>query len=408
MIDTAASLREIATRDQAIQAWSCLPQDASVQEPARAGPLAGLSFGVKDVMDVRGMPTGHGAELAQVAPARFDAACVAMLRAAGAQPIGKTVTAEFAVKAPGPTRNPWNPAHTPGGSSSGSAAAVAAGMVSFAIGTQTGGSIIRPAAFNGVIGFKPSFGRVPRTGMQVLCDSLDTIGWFTPDIALATRVAEVFMAPAPSDAHNGGRGSVAPLQVAVLPALEAGSMDENALQILKQAAEDLSAQGAKIEWREESELFSTALRLHAGIMAYEIARGLLPVLQGEASALRSQTLEVIEEGLGITPREYTALQYRRAQLQAAWHERYSKFDLILTPSAPGAAPAGHATTGSSVFNRTWSLLGWPSVHLPTSQSEIGLPLGVQCVGRPGCDIELLSLVGALHPVLDRRRQTRPQ
>src|SRR5690606_6578975 len=157
---------------------------ATTPPPVAAGSLAGLQFGVKDVMDVRGMPTRHGAALENVPPARFDAACVAMLRAAGAIPIGQTVTAEFAVTAPGPTRNPWSLEHTPGGSSSGSAAAVAAGMVPFALGTQTGGSIIRPAAFNGVVGFKPSFGRVPRTGMQVLCDSLDTIGWFTRDVGL--------------------------------------------------------------------------------------------------------------------------------------------------------------------------------------------------------------------------------
>lgn len=410
MIDTAATLEDIAQRDQDIQAWAWLPTDTSSQGPVRAGPLAGLRFGVKDVMDVRGMPTRHGSALANVAPARFDAACVAMLRAAGAQPIGKTVTAEFAVKAPGPTRNPWNLGHTPGGSSSGSAAAVAAGMVPIAIGTQTGGSIIRPAAFNGVVGFKPGFGRVPRTGMQVLCDSLDTIGWFTPDVALARQVAEIFMGPASGtrDARGSYKGTGQPLQVAVLPALEVGPLGEDAMQTLKQAAEDLASLGAHTEWREEGERFTTALRIHGGIMSYELARGLLPILQGEASALRPQSMEAIEEGLGITPAEYTDLQHERQALEATWLERYSKFDVILTPSAPGAAPAGHASTGSSVFNRTWSLLGWPSVHLPVSQSADGLPLGVQLVGRPGRDLELLSLAEALHAGLDRRERKRPE
>ena len=159
MIGSEASPNELAQLDRNIRAWVCLAPDVPVQGSDRtaSGALAGLPFGVKDVMDVRGLPTSHGANLTDVQPARFDAACVAMLRAAGARPLGKTVTAEFAGTAPGPTCNPWQPAHTPGGSSSGSAAAVAAGMVPLAIGTQTGGSIIRPAAFNGVVGFKPSF-----------------------------------------------------------------------------------------------------------------------------------------------------------------------------------------------------------------------------------------------------------
>src|SRR5690606_16178893 len=162
-----------------------------------------------------------------VQPARFDASCVAMLRAAGAIPIGKTVTAEFAAVAPGPTRNPWRPTHTPGGSSSGSAAAVAAGMVPLALGTQTGGSIIRPAAFNGVVGFKPSFGRVPRTGMRVLCDSLDTIGWFTRDVGLCRQIAGVFMSAASGAAPI--RADKSGIKVALLPCLTAGPLSEEAL-----------------------------------------------------------------------------------------------------------------------------------------------------------------------------------
>src|SRR5690606_25558483 len=154
------ALSEIRQLDTDVRAWVFLPEEET-PPLTEHGLLSGLAFGVKDVMDVRGMPTCHGATLPGMTPARFDAACVAMLRAAGARPVGKTVTAEFAFAAPGPTRNPRHLAHTPGGSSSGSAAAVAAGMVSFALGTQTGGSIIRPAAYTGVVGFKPGFGRVP-------------------------------------------------------------------------------------------------------------------------------------------------------------------------------------------------------------------------------------------------------
>ena len=399
-----ASLSEIARRDIEIRAWAYLPAETGAIPPATPmnGPLAGLKFGVKDVMNVRGMPTQHGAALSAVEPARFDAACVAMLRAAGAHPVGKTVTAEFAVTAPGPTRNPWNLAHTPGGSSSGSAAAVAAGMVDFALGTQTGGSMIRPAAFNGVVGFKPSFGRVPRTGMQVLCDSLDTIGWFTRDIGLCRHIAQVFF----GERTDAARTVPNTLRVGVLASLEAGALEASAMDALRQAAEDLARHGAEVEWIEEGERVTSALAIHQGIMAYELARGLLPILQAEPSALRPQTMAAVEQGLAVTAEEYHALLQRRGTLQQAWERRCEGFDLVLTPSAPGAAPAGHASTGSSIFNRTWSLLGWPSIHLPTSEHD-NLPIGVQCVGHPLQDLLLLDIAAAIHPWIDRRSRRQP-
>ncbi len=410
MMEALAQPGDIARRDRDIRAWSWLAPRMSgpYTEPTEASPLTGLRFGVKDVIDVRGMPTGHGAALRDMPPARFDAACVAMLRACGAQPVGKTVTAEFAVTAPGPTRNPWNLAHTPGGSSSGSAAAVAAGMVPLALGTQTGGSIIRPAAFNGVIGFKPSFGRVPRTGMNVLSDSLDTIGWFTPDVTLSRHVAKVFMGSKTSFQESVALPAAPEkLKVAVLPSLEAGGLSDIAMATLKHAAEDLAGHGAMVEWLEDRELITEALSIHAGVMGYEVARGLLAVMQGETEALRPQTLEFIRKGLDISPDEYLHLQERRLGLQEAWQQRCSAYDFILTPSAPGTAPPGHSTTGSSIFNRTWSLLGWPCIHLPLTEDD-GLPVGVQCVGRPHGDLALLSLAETLHPLLDRRQHTRPQ
>ncbi len=412
MNDTAAAIEEIAQRDRQVCAWACLTSQNPMQPvPGHMpGPLANVFFGVKDVMDVQGLPTRHGAALSNVQPARFDASCVAMLRAAGAIPIGKTVTAEFAAVAPGPTRNPWRPTHTPGGSSSGSAAAVAAGMVPLALGTQTGGSIIRPAAFNGVVGFKPSFGRVPRTGMRVLCDSLDTIGWFTRDVTLARQVADVFMAMSTEESADSGLTSDAAgrLRVAVLPASDVGTLSGAALEVLKQAADDLASRGCRLQWLDTGELFEKSLAVHAGIMDYELARGLLPVLQGEASALRDQTRALIERGLSIPPKEYARLTNLRRHLQSAWGDLLSDFDLILTPSAPGPAPAGHASTGSSVFNRTWSLLGWPSIHLPISQTDDGLPLGVQCVAFPERDISLLNTVEILHQWMDRRVLKQPQ
>lgn len=402
MIESEASSCTIAEQDRDIRAWAHLAPDALTEGPPPrvGGPLAGLRFGVKDVMDVRGMPTRHGAALKDAPVARFDAACVAMLRAAGAIPVGKTVTAEFAYMAPGPTRNPWRLAHTPGGSSSGSAAAVAAGMVPMCLGTQTGGSIIRPAAFNGVVGFKPSLGRVPRTGMLVSSDSLDTIGWFTRDVALCRQVAAIFMGDAPPAASS-------PLRVAVMPAPEAGTLDADARAVLDQAAADLAARGAQVTWQEAPALFRTALEVHECIMRYEVARGLLPVLQAEPEALRPVTRDCIRQGLAITAGEYDQALARQAQLRAEWLDRLAEFDVILTPSAPGTAPEGHASTGTSVFNRTWSLLGWPCIHLPLGEGQHGLPLGVQCIGKPGRDLDLLTQAERIHPWLDRRRRQLP-
>lgn len=406
-MNDSAALSTIAQHDRSIRAWAHLAQDAAAEPAANVnGPLAGLHFGVKDVMDVRGMPTYHGSGLQNVQPARFDAACVAMLRQAGALPIGKTVTAEFAVTAPGPTRNPWNTSHTPGGSSSGSAAAVAAGMVPLALGTQTGGSIIRPAAFNGVVGFKPSFGRVPRTGMQVLCDSLDTIGWFTPDVALARRVAGVFMGAAESLPVNAD--ALAGLRIAVLPAEAVGTLSEESQTLLKRAANRLAEHGSTVTWLHADELFTRALAIHAGTMRYELARGLLPILHAEPSALRPQTSDFIEQGLAVNPAEYARLQAARQVLQADWLAKLAGYDLLITPSAPGTAPLGLESTGTSIFNRTWSLLGWPCVNLPIGQGSDGLPLGLQCVGKPADDMGLLAWAEILHPILDKRTRKQPQ
>ncbi len=394
-----SALADIAHLDSDIKAWSHLSTDcAPSRSPTPAGPLDGLLFGVKDVIDVQGMPTRFGASLGPKPPASRDASCVVQLRSAGALPIGKTVTAEFAYAAAGPTRNPHNREHTPGGSSSGSAAAVAAGMVPMALGTQTGGSIIRPSAFSGVVGFKPSFGLVHRGGMLVLCDTLDTIGWFARDVALAQQVAAVFMDTEPLQAVP----SLDRLRVAVLPCESAGPLQACARDTLRQAAEAVAREGGHVQWFDHDDEVAALGQAHAGIMRYELSRGLLPFLRAEPGALRAPTRKIIDEGLQLTPREYMALSRSRTELQQKWRDRYASYDLILTPGAPGEAPMGLESTGSSAFNRIWSLLGWPCIQLPCAMSAGGLPLGVQCVGGPGQDARLLALARRLHPLLDRR------
>ena len=374
-------------QDAAIQAWTWLAEPANT--PATAGPrnaLAGVGFGVKDVIDVAGMPTRSGSLATSPEPARWDASCVAQLRAAGAIPIGKTVTAEFAYATPGPTRNPNNALHTPGGSSSGSAAAVAAGMVDIALGTQTGGSMIRPAAFCGVVGFKPTFGRVHRQGMSVLCDSLDTIGWFSRTVAQSREVASVLLPQAAPD-HASTRAP----RVAMLTCEAIGTLDAASRQALDDCATRLREQGADLITPDVDADLKSLLHLHTQIMHAELARGLLPLARGSQAGLLSPVLrDAIKLGLEISYADYVQCQQARDRLSQDWLSRFGEIDVIISPSAPGPAPKGLQSTGSSVFNRVWSLLGWPALHLPTGQADNGLPVGVQWVARPDQDHALLS------------------
>ncbi|WP_438858228.1 amidase [Achromobacter spanius] len=374
-------------QDAAIQAWTWLAEPADTPAAADSrNALAGAGFGVKDVIDVAGMPTLSGSLATSTEPARWDASCVAQLRAAGAIPIGKTVTAEFAYAAPGPTRNPKNALHTPGGSSSGSAAAVAAGMVDIALGTQTGGSMIRPAAFCGVVGFKPTFGRVHRQGMSVLCDSLDTIGWFSRTVAQSREVASVLLPQASPD-HASTRAP----RVAMLACEAIGTLDAASRQALDDCAMRLREQGADLITPDVDADLKSLLHLHTQIMHAELARGLLPIARGSQAGLLSPVLrDAIKLGLNISYADYVQCQQARDRLSQDWLSRFGEIDVIISPSAPGPAPKGLQSTGSSVFNRVWSLLGWPALHLPTGQADNGLPVGVQWVARPDQDHALLA------------------
>ncbi|MGE8704527.1 MAG: amidase [Achromobacter sp.] len=393
MLAAQQALARSKAGDAQVQAWVCLADESAVAQSGTGG-LAGAGFGVKDVIDVAGLPTRSGSAAESAEPARRDATCVAQLRAAGAMPIGKTVTAEYAYVTPGPTRNPRNPAHTPGGSSSGSAAAVAAGMVDMALGTQTGGSMIRPAAFCGVVGFKPTFGRVHRQGMHVLCDSLDTIGWFTRDVEQSQQVASVLLpgsaAPRPDRAPR----------VALVTASAIGDLSDAARTALNDCAAVLREQGAHITAPEVDGDLQTLLHIHSQTMLAELARGLLPVALGAQGSLLSPALRAaVDRGLAIPYAEYVALQHRRVQLAREWQARFGDVDFIITPSAPSEAPEGVRSTGSSLFNRIWSLLGWPALHLPTGCADNGLPVGVQWVARTDEDQALLGWARQLHCVI---------
>ncbi len=391
------ALREIARRDGEVQAFVHQCDPAAASAASVNGALAGLTLGVKDVIDVAGMPTRGGSLATDADPKTFDAACVAQLRQAGAAPVGKTVTAEFAYMAPGPTRNPHRPTHTPGGSSSGSAAAVAAGMVDVALGTQTGGSIIRPAAYCGVVGFKPTFGRVHRGGMQVLCDSIDTLGWFTRTAQESLRIASVLLAgaPAPTPAWRAPK-------VAFLPCGILGDISPAAREAMHDCVAKLERLGATVVRPDLDADLQMLTRVHADVMRYELSRGMLPIMQAREALLSQVIRDTIHAGLAISSDLYVHQQHLRARLVGQWQDLLADIDFIVAPSAPGEAPAGLASTGTSIFNRVWTLAGFPCIHLPTASGAHGLPVGVQWIARPDMDMALLQWAVALHAQVDRR------
>ncbi|ASC68221.1 Glutamyl-tRNA(Gln) amidotransferase subunit A [Achromobacter denitrificans] len=392
------SLAAIERGEADLRAWShVMPAEAlDALDPAAiaGGVLAGVPVGIKDVIDVAGMPTGHGAPALAAGTQAFDACAVGMLRAAGAIPIGKTVTAEFAFRTPGPTRNPHAPSHTPGGSSSGSAAAVAAGMVPVALGTQTGGSMIRPAAFCGVVGFKPSFGRVFRDGMKLTCESLDTIGWYANGVEDAQAVAQALLDEPDAD----DRADRTPTIAVQLGNPRAELSAEGRAEIARIQAV-LGAHGVRCVSVEAERETARLLRAHDVIMHYEFARSLAPVVERRADAVSAALRQAVVEGLAIGAGQYREMRALQAELRHGWRRLYDGADAVLTPSTPGPAPRGLAHTGDASFNKIWSVLGWPCLHLPTAFNPAGLPLGMQLVGDWESDRALLALGRKLHHLL---------
>jgi len=403
MAPSLAALHAVAIGDADIQAWEFVSASgALVPCQAPAGLLAGLPFGVKDMIDVADMPTSYGAIRrpgVETSPASFDAHCVALLRAAGAVPIGKTVTTEFAYATPGPTKNPWNKFHTPGGSSSGSAAAVAAGMVPITLGTQTGGSMIRPAAFCGVVGFKPTFGAVERDGMKVTCESLDVIGWYGNNVRCIADVGRVLLPFRNSESHR----PLNSLRIAYFP--HGNALESGTAEALASAFTSLATESVKLGAITELETSKRLLDAFSVIMHYEYARSLLPVIRADSHILSQKLLDAVRTGMNLKVSSYSQARDFQEMKRSEWESHFGDADLILTTSSVGPAPHGLHSTGESGFNKTWSLLGWPCLHLPTTFSSQGLPLGVQLVGRPGMDWELIAWGEKIHRVIDRRSQS---
>jgi Asp-tRNA(Asn)/Glu-tRNA(Gln) amidotransferase A subunit family amidase len=384
-----ACLARAADREPAIRAFVHLDPAQARRAAARAlpGKLHGIPLGVKDVLDTADMPSAYGSPIWAGHRPRGDASCVAQARAAGAVVMGKTVTTEFATRHPGPTANPANPAHTPGGSSSGSAAAVADGMLPVAFGTQTAGSIVRPAAFCGVVGFKPSFGTCHRGGMKMMSESLDTIG------VLARSVADCALAVGAMTGRDLGdpeaRRDRAP-RFGLSLGPEPDKAAPETVALLHRAAEAARRAGAEVvDYALPPEL-AAAAELHPALMNMETA----DALAWERLVARPQMSAVLLEKLdwALSLPKSTLKQAHLAQGAAieAFRATTAGLDAILTPSAPGEAPSGLDWTGDPAFNLLWTMIWGPNITVPAGTGPKGLPMGVQLVGRIGEDAAVLG------------------
>ncbi|RST87782.1 amidase [Aquibium carbonis] len=402
-----ACLDRIAAEEPRVQAWAWLDGD-HVMAQARAldarrasgraiGPLHGLPVGLKDIIDTVRIPTANGTVLDAGRVPIADAAVVERLKAAGAIIMGKTVSTELAFLHPGKTRNPHDPERTPGGSSSGSAAAVAAGMVPLALGTQTGGSVIRPAAFCGVVGFKPSFGTIARTGILVQSPSLDTVGVFARYAEDAALVADVLFGfhaadratqPAPHP-RLLDTASAAPPVVPTLAFVRPPGWEEAEDDTKDAFAELVEVLGERCFEAILPTAFAEASTIRERINFAEMAKFYYPYERRGRDRLSKVLQDALEAGKAIPARDYIAALDWPDILYAGLDEIFQRCDAIITPAAPGPAPLGLAGTGSAVFNGLWTLCGTPAVTLPLLNTGTGLPMGVQLVGRRGDDARLL-------------------
>lgn len=376
-------------RERDVRAWTYLDRGgatataAAIDRSDDALPLRGLVLGVKDVFDTADMPTEYGCAAYTGHQPRADAAAVAMLRTAGAVCLGKTVTAELALFHPGTTRNPWRLTHTPGGSSSGSAAAVASGMADIAIGTQTAGSIIRPASFCGVWGFKPTFGRVSIAGLKVMAPNLDTVGWFARAVDALDAVRVVLTGDAPRPDATAPR-----IGLARTAAWEAA--DDDCRAAVEDAAARARAAGAGVVDVTLPPLAERLIEDQPIVQAFESARSLTYERTWRAGDLSDNLRQILDWGAAIPAAQYLEVCAAAADGRRWAAALFDNVDVVLTPAVIGEAPKGLASTGDPRFARLWTLLGLPTISVPGYVGWTGLPLGVQLVAAAGNDGPLLA------------------
>lgn len=407
-------LKRVDALDDKIEAWAWISHDYALQQAKDAdkrlaqgmplGPLHGIPVGIKDIFATADMPTEYGSSLFAGWQPEEDATVVGLLRAAGAIIFGKTVTAELAFYSPGKTKNPHNSEHTPGGSSSGSAAAVAAGMVPLAIGTQTNGSVIRPAAYCGTVGYKPTHGKIPRHGVLHQSWHLDQIGVFSNTIEDAALLAEQIMffdqqdpsmrpfarpdIKTASRAPYAGRPRIGFVKSPVWDMAEQETRD-----VFTQLLERFAGSLPEVHLSQQ---FDEAVSSHKLIMQADFALSFEHLYERSAPALSPVLRDTIEQGMAVKAYHYNRAVEMIPKLNAELEKIFDEYDVLITPATPGPAPKGLASTGSPIFSTIWTLCGVPAMTLPLLQAKNGLPMGLQLITGKGQDYQLFKGAGWLY------------
>ena len=412
-------LGRIDSLEPQLKAWVYLDHDAVLAEAkqkqaeldsgARLGPLHGVPIGVKDIYYTAGIPTTACSRLYADFVPEYDCTTVALLKRAGAIMLGKTVTTEFACADPSPTINPWNAAHTPGGSSSGSAVAVAARMCSAALGSQTVGSVLRPASYNGVVGFKPSFGRVSRYGIIPVSWSLDHPGWMARTVEDVALLMQVMAGPDPQEAitlrhqvddYMSGLTWPSAPRIGVVRRFFYDHADEETRQHTDGVLELLSKAGAIVEDVALPDSIDTAIQDQQVIMAVEAAAFHQAMYEERSEEYQPLLRAMLQRGLDTDVVTYSQVQERRQQFIADMANMAGKADILLTPSTPTPALADLTTTGNTMYQGPWTSCGLPTVTIPSGLSASGLPFGIQLGAGPGEDASLLAAAKWCETVLN--------
>ena len=397
---TRAYIEQIQACEPSVRAWQFFDAEMALQS-ARAldhhshgstALLRGVPVGVKDLMDTADMPTAYGSPIYAGQRPAVDAACVAACRETGMVILGKTVTTEFATFQPGVTRNPRAPAdapRTPGGSSSGSAAAVAASMAPLALGTQTAGSIVRPAAYCGVVGFKPTHGTLPLAGIKPLSPSLDTVG------AFARSVDDVAFFIGALTRVNLDPQRQSALRVGICHTPHWDLASDDARRVLEHSARQFEKMGAQVHDLVLPDSFDALTQAQIQIMAYEAAAAFSAERQRHSEKFSPAFAQLLALGQSLHGADFVAAQLLASAARQAMDAVFESVDVLIAPSAEGEAPAGLDATGNPIFNRFWTLLGNPCVHVPAGTGEHGMPVGVTVIGPRWADALTLSAAHTL-------------
>ena len=390
----AQSVEATNAHDKTIGAFVRRAENLS---PASAGPLRGIAVGIKDIIDTADFPTEMGSSIYKGWRPREDASVVMMLKAAGASIAGKTTTTAFASVDPTATLNPRNHGHTPGGSSSGSAAAVAAGMIPLALGTQTGGSVIRPASFCGVAAIKPSFRMLPTVGIKCYSWTLDTVGLFAAGVEdLAQGLSAMTNRP---ELRLGAE--IQTPRIGIVTQDFAGAPEASGAEALRIATAAAERAGASVRALSVPDIIAEAWRIHPTVQEFEAHQALAWEYRTQHAAMPPLLRALLDKSVGKPPSVYDAARSVANRARKALRALFDDVDVLLTLSAPGAAPKGLASTGEARFNRLWTLMGVPCVNIPAHVAEGGLPVGVQVIARFGDDAGALRAARFVELALNR-------